>query len=79
MTSAARVLDVSRQSLSGLLNAEADLSGDMALRLEKAFGVKLDSLMRIQAYDIVKTRKRARDIRVRPFDPSQRTREVNRG
>jgi plasmid maintenance system antidote protein VapI len=38
----------------------------MALRLEKAFGVKMDTLMRMQsAYDIVQTRWRERQIRVR--------------
>jgi antitoxin HigA-1 len=38
----------------------------MALRIEKAFGVKMDTLMRMQsAYDIAKTRSREKDIRVR--------------
>jgi plasmid maintenance system antidote protein VapI len=37
----------------------------MALRLEKAFGVKMDTLMRMQsAYDISQTRKREKEIRV---------------
>jgi addiction module HigA family antidote len=49
-----------------LLNSKAGLSGDMALRLEKAFGVKMDTLMRMQSsYDIAQTRKREKDIRVR--------------
>jgi len=57
---------VSRPTLSSLLNGKADLSGDMALRLEKAFGVKMDTLMRMQsAYDIARTRKREKQIRVR--------------
>jgi antitoxin HigA-1 len=43
---AAAALQVSRLALSSLLNGKADLSGDMALRLEKAFGVKMDTLMR---------------------------------
>jgi len=37
-------LGVSRPALSSLLNGKADLSGDMALRIEKAFGVKMDTL-----------------------------------
>jgi plasmid maintenance system antidote protein VapI len=38
----------------------------MALRIEKAFGVKMDTLMRMQAsYDIVQTRKREKHIHVR--------------
>jgi antitoxin HigA-1 len=48
-----------------LLNGKADLSGDMALRIEKDFGVKMDTLMRMRSfYDIVKTRKRENRIRV---------------
>ena len=48
----------------------AGLSGGMALRIEKAFGVKMDTLMRMQAsYDIAQTRKREREIRVRRFHP----------
>lgn len=66
VTAAAAALQVSRPALSSLLNGKADLSGDMALRIEKAFGVKMDTLMRMQsAYDIAETRKRAKGIRVR--------------
>jgi addiction module HigA family antidote len=66
VTAAAAALRVSRPTLSSLLNGKADLSGDMALRIEKAFGVKMDTLMRMQsAYDIAQTRKREKQIRVR--------------
>jgi len=66
VTAAANALKVSRPALSSLLNQKADLSGDMALRIEKAFGVKMDTLMRMQtAYDIAQTRKRERQIAVR--------------
>jgi addiction module HigA family antidote len=66
VTAAAAALQVSRPALSSLLNGKADLSGDMALRIEKAFGVKMDTLMRMQAsYDIAKTRKREKQIHVR--------------
>ena len=62
VTAAAAVLQVSRPALSNLLNARADLSGEMALRIEKAFGVTMDTLMRMQsAYDIAKTRRREKD------------------
>jgi plasmid maintenance system antidote protein VapI len=38
-----------------LLNGWAALSGDMALRIEKAFGVKMDTLMRMQsAFDVAR-------------------------
>jgi addiction module HigA family antidote len=66
VTAAAKALKVSRPALSSLLNAKADLSGDMALRIEKAFGVKMDTLMRMQsAYDIARTRKREKEIHIR--------------
>ena len=70
VTAAARVLAVSRPALSSLLNARADLSGDMALRIEKAFGVKMDTLMRMQSsYGIARTRSREKQIRVRRYQP----------
>jgi addiction module HigA family antidote len=66
VTAAAAALRVSRPALSSLLNGKADLSGDMALRIEKAFGVKMDTLMRMQSsYDIAQTRKREKQIHVR--------------
>ena len=66
VTAAAAALQVSRPALSSLPNGKADLSGDMALRIEKAFGVKLETLMRMQgSYDIAQTRKREKQIQVR--------------
>jgi addiction module HigA family antidote len=57
VTAAAVALGVSRPALSSLLNGKAGLSGDMALRIEKAFAVKMDTLMRMQsAYEIALTR-----------------------
>lgn len=66
VTASAKALGVSRPTLSSLLHGKADLSGDMALRIEKAFGVKMDTLMRMQSsYDIAQTRKRENQIHVR--------------
>jgi addiction module HigA family antidote len=65
VTAAAAALGVSRHALSSLLNGKTGLSGDMALRIEKAFGVGMDTLMRMQsAYEIAQTRKREKQIRV---------------
>ncbi len=73
VTAAAAALRVSRPALSSLLNGKADLSGEMALRLEKAFSVKMETLMRMQsAYDIAKTRSREREIKVHPWQPPTR-------
>jgi len=70
VTEAARILGVSRPTLSSLLNAKSDLSGDMALRFEKAFGVDMETLMRMQnSYDIAQTRRRESLIRVQRYEP----------
>jgi antitoxin HigA-1 len=66
VTAAAAALHVSRPALSSLLNGKAYLSAEMALRIEKAFGVTMDTLMRMQsAYDIAQVRKREKEIRVK--------------
>jgi antitoxin HigA-1 len=71
VTAAADALGVSRPALSSLLNGRANLSGEMALRVEKAFGVSMDTLLRMQsAYEIAQTRKREKEIRVRPYHPA---------
>jgi antitoxin HigA-1 len=68
VTNAAKILGVTRPALSALLNARASLSPEMALRIEKAFGVKMDTLLRMQtSFEIAETRKRERDIEVRPY------------
>jgi addiction module HigA family antidote len=71
VTAAAAALGVSRPALSSLLNGRSNLSGEMALRIEKAFGVKMDTLMRMQAsFDIAQTRKREKRIWVRRTPPA---------
>jgi addiction module HigA family antidote len=71
VTAAAVALGVSRPALSSLLNGKAALSGDMALRIEKAFGVRMDTLMRMQSsFDIAQTRKREKTIHVQPILPA---------
>ncbi len=68
VTAAAHVLGVTRARLSNLLNEDSKLSSELALRIEKAFGVSMDTLMRMQnSYDIAQARKRERDIKVAPF------------
>jgi len=59
---------VTRAALSALLNERGNLSPEMALRIEKAFGVSIHTLMRMQnRYDIAETGKRAGTILVAPF------------
>ena len=60
---------MTRAIFSTLLNERAHLSPDITVRTEKAFGVSMDTLMRMQnGYDIAQARERAGQIEVAPFD-----------
>jgi antitoxin HigA-1 len=66
VTDAAEILGVTRQALNNLLNEKSALTPDMALRIEKAFGPKMDHLLRMQlAFDIAQARRRESGIKVR--------------
>ncbi len=82
VTAAAAVLGVSRPALSAFLNGRASLSGEMAVRIHKAFGLRVETLLRMQNnYDIAQARLRARHIRVRRFrarSTPQRARRAHR-
>jgi addiction module HigA family antidote len=67
---AAEILGVRRATLSYLVNEKAALSPEMALRIEKAFGVSMDTLLRMQAwYDSYAMRQRQDEINVRKYEP----------
>ena len=69
VTAGAEVLGVTRAALSALLNERAALTPEMALRLEKAFGIPMETLMRMQtSHDIAQTRKREGEIHVNRFE-----------
>lgn len=71
ITKAAEVLGVRRATLSDLVNGKAALSPEMALRLEKAFEIKMDFLLRMQAlYDTARMRQTGDGIEVARFQPS---------
>ena len=71
VTAAAEILGVGRPALSNLLNEKASLSPEMALRIEKAFGVKMDTLLRMQTrHDAYHMRKREKEITVSRFVPA---------
>ena len=73
VTDAVTALGVTRPALSALLNERAHLSSEMALRIEKAFGVSMDTLMRMQnSFDIAKARKREGEIKVGHFEGKPR-------
>jgi len=68
---AARILGVRRATLSDLVNGNASLSPEMALRVEKAFGLSMDLLLRMQAWhDAARMRARADEIDVRRYQPA---------
>ena len=68
VTDAARVLSVTRAALSALINECSALSPEMALRIEQAFGVSMDTLLRMQrSADIEKTRARRGDLGVERY------------
>jgi addiction module HigA family antidote len=68
ITDAAKALGVTRAALSAFVNERAHLSSEMALRIEKAFGVSMDTLMRMQnSFDIAQARRREGEIKVAPF------------
>ena len=68
VTRAAAALGVTRAALSALLNERAHLSPEMAIRIEKAFGVSMGTLMRMQnSHDIAQAQKRAGEIHVERF------------
>ena len=65
VTVAAEKLGVTRQAMSNLLNGGAGLSAEMAIRFEKAFGLRADTMLRMQAaHDLAKARARETDIKV---------------
>ena len=71
VTRAAEILGVRRATLSDLLNAKSSLSAEMALRIEKAFGISMDMLLRMQAWhDASQMRARSADIRVQRYVPA---------
>lgn len=71
VTEAAKVLGVSRTTLSRLLNGHAGVSPEMALRLSKAFGSTPGAWIRLQAaYDIAQALVHADEIEVERYEPA---------
>ena len=71
VTKAAQILGVRRATLSALLNGNASLSAEMALRIEKGFGVSMDMLLRMQAWrDAALMRMREEEIDVQRYEPA---------
>jgi addiction module HigA family antidote len=70
VTAAAGVLGVTRAALSAFLNERSSLSPEMAIRIEKAFGLSMETLMRMQnSFDIARARRREGEIVVERYVP----------
>jgi antitoxin HigA-1 len=70
ISKAAEILEVRRATLSDLVNGKSGVSPEMALRIEKAFGVNMDTLLKMQTwFDTYTMRERADQIKVKPFVP----------
>lgn len=68
VSAAAEALGVRRATLSDLVNGNAALSPEMALRVEKAFGMNMEMLLRMQVWhDAVAMRRQANEIDVKPY------------
>lgn len=62
---------VTRQATSNVLNGNAGVSAEMAIRLENAFGVKADTLLRMQAdHDFAEAREGEQKIEVGRLVPA---------
>lgn len=71
ITKAAEILGVRRATLSDLTNGKASLSPEMALRIEKAFALDMDHMLRMQAWhDSHHMRARAATIKVDRYQPA---------
>jgi addiction module HigA family antidote len=68
VTEGAKVLGVASHTLSRVLNGQAGISPEMAIRLEKAGWSNADDWLRLQtAYDLAQARQHQDEIKVRRF------------
>jgi addiction module HigA family antidote len=74
ISKAAEVLGVRRATLSDMLHGKSALSPEMAIRIEKAFGFDMETLLRMQAwYDSHAMRQRADQIHVQRYQSASST------
>ena len=66
VTAGAKILGVTRQTLTKVINGRSGISPEMAIRLSKAFGSTPETWLRMQlAYDLATARKDESKIKVR--------------
>ena len=70
ITEGAKVLGVTRNTLSRVINGQNGISPDMAIRLEKAGWSNADHWLRLQtAYALAQARKNQDRIKVERYEP----------
>jgi len=68
VTDGAKILGVARHTLSRVINGQAGISPEMAIRLEKAGWSNADHWLRMQiAHDLAQARQHQDQIKVKPF------------
>ena len=66
VTSGAKILGVTRQTLNKIVNGKSGIGPDMAIRLTRAFGSTEETWLRMQlAYDLAAARRDESKIKVR--------------
>ena len=72
ITEISAMLGVPAAAVADLVNGKTRLTPEMALRLEKAFDLKMDLLLPIQAwYDAAQMRARWDEFEVQPYSPAR--------
>lgn len=70
VTDGAKILGVTRHTLSRVINGQSGISPDMAIRLEKAGWSNADHWLRLQtAYELAQARKHQDQIQVERYEP----------
>ena len=68
VTDAASHLGVTRQALTNLLTGKAGLSAEMAIRFEKVFGTRAQTLLKMQlSHELAQARANEDGIKVNPL------------
>jgi antitoxin HigA-1 len=71
VTDAAKILQVTRPTLSRVINGRSVISPEMAIRLAIAFGSTAEMWLRMQtAYDLAQARATADTIHVQRYEPT---------
>jgi addiction module HigA family antidote len=72
ITEGANILGVARSTLSRVINGQASITPEMAIRLSKAFGSTAETWLKMQqAYDLAQMRVKEADIVLERYQPKE--------